>query len=224
MLCLRVTRRGPGTASRRSAGCRHHLYALPAPGTVQPMSRPNVKTQATTKLTAIEFEGWSRTFSPPDASGSRKSSPARQDHRYRHAVRAAALVWMPGGQNSRMKNLWFSHVAQCIPEQNRADHRGCRDIKPTSVATSVRTRQRSREVIHADLFTASNASTPFVIRTTRRQFMPTQVAAGITVQRLVAGPSAARCSDAIVLALIAVTPNRGRLWEKPLLELRRPAT
>ncbi len=170
MLCLRVTRRGPGTASRRSAGVRHHLYALPAPGTAQPVSRPNVKTQATTKLTAIEFEGWSRTFSPPDASGSRKSSPARQDHGNRHAVRAAAPTWMPGGQSSRMKNLWFSHVARCIPEQNQTDHRGCRDIKPTSATTSVRTRQRSREVIHADLFTASNASTPFVIRTTRRQF------------------------------------------------------
>ncbi|WP_256074099.1 hypothetical protein, partial [Clostridioides difficile] len=64
------------------------------------------------------------------------------------------------------------------------------------MTTSVRTRQRSREVIHADLFTASNASTPFVIRTTRRQFLPTQVAVGITAQRLVAGSRAARCSDA----------------------------
>ncbi|MDW9233668.1 hypothetical protein C7S15_8312 [Burkholderia cepacia] len=30
--------------------------------------------------------------------------------------------------------------------------------------------------------------------------------------------------DAIVLALISVTPNRGRLWEELSLEPRRPAT
>ncbi|WP_175016133.1 hypothetical protein [Burkholderia lata] len=97
-------------------------------------------------------------------------------------------------------------------------------MKPTSVATSVRNRRRSREVIHADLFTASNASTPFVIPTTRRPFLLTQVAGEITVKRLVAGSDAARGGDAIVRVLIALKPNRGRLWEKPSLELRRPVT
>jgi hypothetical protein len=92
------------------------------------------------------------------------------------------------------------------------------------VATSVRNLQRSREEIRVNRFTAPNASMLFVIRTIRRQSLPNQVAVGITVKQRVAGSSAAHCGDATVFAVIVVKQNRGRLWEKPLLERRRPAT
>ena len=69
-----------------------------------------------------------------------------------------------------------------------------------------------------DILTARNASTLFVLRTVRRQAFPTQVTRHITAQRLVAGSHVARCGDAITFVLIAVEPNRGRLWEEPSLE------
>lgn len=187
MLCPRLAMRGPRTASLRSIGCQRRLHASPAPGSIWRASRANVKMRAITKLTAIEFERCSRTLSPSDTSESRKSSPTRRGSRYRHAVQATTPVWMPSGQSRGMKKLWFVHVARCVPEQDRTNHKRCCHLIPacrarsTRVAISVRCSRRSREVIPADVLTTCNPSTPFVIRTARRHFLPAEVTLGITV-------------------------------------------
>ncbi|VWC50453.1 hypothetical protein BLA15816_07895 [Burkholderia lata] len=108
--------------------CRHSLHAWAAPEAIWRTSRTNVKMRGITKLTATGFERRSRTFSPSDTSESRKGSPTRQGHRYRHAVWAVASTWIPDGQSRGMKSLWFANVVRCAPEQSWTAHKRCRDI------------------------------------------------------------------------------------------------